>query len=50
MQEARGGVLIIGEAYKLGEGSYGSDVVVKLLGMLTEPEDNNGKTIVILGG
>jgi hypothetical protein len=50
MEEARGGVLFIDEAYKLGEGSYGSEVMVKLLGMLTEPEYNNGKTIVILGG
>lgn len=50
MEEARGGVLFIDEAYKMGEGSYGDEVMVKLLGMLTEPEYNNGKTIVILAG
>jgi replication-associated recombination protein RarA len=50
MEEARGGVLFIDEAYKLGEGQYGDEVMVKLLGMLTEPEYCGGKTIVILAG
>jgi stage V sporulation protein K len=50
MEEARGGVLFIDEACKLGEGSYGPEVMVKLLGMLTEPEYSSSKTIVILGG
>jgi AAA+ superfamily predicted ATPase len=50
MEEARGGVLFIDEAYKLGEGQYGDEVMVKLLGMLTEPEYSGGKTIVILAG
>jgi SpoVK/Ycf46/Vps4 family AAA+-type ATPase len=50
MEEARGGVLFIDEAYKLGEGQFGDEVMVKLLGMLTEPEYCGGRTIVILAG
>jgi SpoVK/Ycf46/Vps4 family AAA+-type ATPase len=50
MEEARGGVLFIDEAYKLGEGQYGDEAMVKLLSMLTEPEYCGGKTIVILAG
>lgn len=36
MDEARGGVLFIDEAYELGVGSYGSDVMTKLVQLLTD--------------
>jgi SpoVK/Ycf46/Vps4 family AAA+-type ATPase len=36
MDEARGGVLFIDEAYELGAGSYGSEVMTKLVQLLTD--------------
>jgi AAA+ superfamily predicted ATPase len=36
MDEARGGVLFIDEAYELGVGSYGNDVMTKLVQLLTD--------------
>lgn len=50
MEEARGGVLFIDEAYKLGVGSFGEEAIMQLLTMLTLPEHIDGKTVVILAG
>ena len=36
MDEARGGVLFIDEAYELGAGSYGNEVMTKLVQLLTD--------------
>jgi AAA+ superfamily predicted ATPase len=36
MDEARGGVLFIDEAYELGAGSYGCEVMTKLVQLLTD--------------
>jgi SpoVK/Ycf46/Vps4 family AAA+-type ATPase len=36
MDEARGGVLFIDEAYELGVGSYGNEVMTKLVQLLTD--------------
>jgi SpoVK/Ycf46/Vps4 family AAA+-type ATPase len=36
MDEARGGVLFIDEAYELGTGSYGNEVMTKLVQLLTD--------------
>ena len=50
MEEARGGVLFIDEAYELGKGSFGDEAVGQLLNNLTLPEFMDGNTVVILAG
>uniref|UniRef100_A0A0G4I2W4 Uncharacterized protein n=1 Tax=Chromera velia CCMP2878 TaxID=1169474 RepID=A0A0G4I2W4_9ALVE len=50
MEEATGGVLFIDEAYALGDGQYGREALEKLLSLLTSPEYDGDKTIVILAG
>jgi len=50
MEEARGGVLFIDEAYELGRGAYGEEAMTQLLAMLTMDEYKDGKTVVIMAG
>ena len=50
MKSAKGGVLLIDEAYKLGDGGFGEEALVQLLTMLTLPDYSNGKTVVVLAG
>jgi replication-associated recombination protein RarA len=50
MSEARGGVLLIDEAYDLGKGGFGQEALTQLLNNLTLPEYMDGKTIVVLAG
>ena len=50
MEEAKGGVLFIDEAYSLGEGNYGKQAQEKLLAMMTEPEYSDNKMLIILAG
>jgi Cdc6-like AAA superfamily ATPase len=50
MEEARGGVLFIDEAYELGSGAYGAEAMTQLLAMLTMDQYKDGKTVVILAG
>jgi SpoVK/Ycf46/Vps4 family AAA+-type ATPase len=50
MAEARGGVLLIDEAYDLGKGAFGQEGLTQLLNNLTLPEYMDGKTIVVLAG
>lgn len=38
MDDARGGVLFIDEAYDLGGPGFGREAMNTLLGMMTEPE------------
>lgn len=46
--EAKGGVLFIDEAYKLGEGPYGEEALVTILEAMTSP-DYKGLVIIIAG-
>jgi AAA+ superfamily predicted ATPase len=50
MQQARGGVLFIDEAYEMGKGAFGHEAVAQLLNNLTLPEYMDGNTVVILAG
>ena len=50
MEDARGGVLFIDEAYELGKGSFGDKAVGQLLNNLILPELMDGNTVVILAG
>jgi hypothetical protein len=50
MQEARGGVLFIDEAYGVTGSQYGQEAIDTLCGMLTLEDYMDGKTIVIMGG
>jgi type II secretory pathway predicted ATPase ExeA len=49
LKAAKGGCLFIDEAYTMGDGGYGKDVINKLLASLTE-EEYQGKLCVILAG
>lgn len=48
LDEARGGVLFIDEAYKLGEGHYGEEALVTILEAMTS-ETYKGLVIIIAG-
>jgi len=50
MEEARGGVLFIDEAYYMTQSGYKSEVIGTLLNNLTLPEYMDGKTVVVLAG
>ena len=50
MQEARGGILFIDEAYGVTGSNYGQEAIDTLCGMLTLEDYMDGKTIVIMGG
>ena len=50
MESARGGVLLIDEAYAMGKGEFGKEAMTTLVKMLTEPEYMGGKTVVVLAG
>ena len=49
MEEARGSVLFIDEAYELGKGSFGDEAVGQLLNNRT-PEFMDGNTVVNVAG
>jgi SpoVK/Ycf46/Vps4 family AAA+-type ATPase len=38
LQEAKGSILFIDEAYELGRGSYGNEAMTTLLAAMTDPE------------
>ena len=50
MESARGGVLLIDEAYELGKQGYGEQAQTKLVAMLEEDEYKDGQIVVILAG
>uniref|UniRef100_A0A0G4G5R3 AAA+ ATPase domain-containing protein n=1 Tax=Chromera velia CCMP2878 TaxID=1169474 RepID=A0A0G4G5R3_9ALVE len=50
MEQARGAVLFIDEAYALGRSQYGREALEKLLSLLTDDEYANNKVIIILAG
>src|SRR5690349_16907322 len=48
MEKAKGGILFIDEAYKLGEGMYGDEALTTILAGMTS-DDYKGLIIVIAG-
>ena len=50
MEAARGGILLIDEAYQMGGGGFSKEAITKLLAMMTFDDYKDGKTVVILAG
>jgi energy-coupling factor transporter ATP-binding protein EcfA2 len=50
LEESRGGVLFIDEAYEFKNSRYGNDALGVLVGKLDDPDFANGKTVVIMAG